>query len=188
MPRHALCLLFVLLAACDDEPPTRPSSPPDRPPARVSRPAESASASTAPSEAPAPAPSRPPPSEKRDLDQRCEPAPADAPPLAIVDFKLTSKLENKRPTDELGIVRAGTPIYAYLVVENLEATKRCVLVTFRVNGKKRASLTLAVGTSPAWRTWAHIKPEEGDAPGAVQVEITDDHGRQRYQQKLLIEP
>lgn len=181
-----MCLLLSLLAACDDEPPTRPASPPDAPPPPPTRPAPTASASVA--ARPAASATAAPAKEEQDLEQRCAPAGDDVAPLVIVDFKLTSKLENKKPTDELAIVKPGTKIYAYLVVENLEKTERCVLVTFRVDGRKRASLNLMIGTSPAWRTWAHITPEKGDAGGEVEIEITDDHGRQRYRQKVLVEP
>lgn len=125
---------------------------------------------------------------KRDLDQKCAKAPDDAPPLDIIQFALTSKLEKRKPTDELSIIQPGTKIYAYVAVKNLETRERCVLVTFRVNGRRRAALTLDIGTSPSWRTWANITPAESDAPGNVEVEITDDHGRQRYKQRILIEP
>jgi hypothetical protein len=142
-----------------------------------------ASASSSP-QAPSPTAS----AKKRDLDQKCATAAPDALPLDIVQFTLTSKLDKRKPTDELSIVQPETKIYAYLVVKNLGTAERCVLVTFRVNGRKRASLTLDIGTSPTWRTWAQITPAKGDAPGNVEVEITDDHGKQRYKQKVLLEP
>jgi hypothetical protein len=186
----AILLLAASLLACDDERPSRPGAPPDQPP-RPAKPTSRPRASTSASASAAvPVPVAPPSAEpkKRDLDQKCAPAEEGADPLDIGKFVLTSKLEDRKPTDELTIIQPGTKVYAYLVVKNLGKKERCVLVTFRVNGKKRASLTLEIGTSPTWRTWAHITPAEGDAPGQVEVEITDDQGRQRYLQKVLVEP
>lgn len=187
--RVCLGLLASSCLACEDEAPRPPDTAPRQPPKPTARrSAPSASAQVTPTTTPTPSAAPVASTKKRDLDQSCGTAPTDAPPLDIVKFTLTSKLENRKPTDELTMVKPGTKIYAYLVVKNLTKEERCLLVTFRVNGRKRASLTLDVGTSPTWRTWAHISPSKGDAPGTVEVEVTDDQGRQRYLQKVLVEP
>lgn len=182
----------VLLTACEDAPPGGPSPPgqpplPPKPRPKPSAESSAASSATAASSAPPP-PAASASARPRDLDQACSSAPDDAPPLDIVQFALTSKLEKRKPTDELTIIKPGTKVYAYVVVKNLETTERCVLVTFRVNGNRRAALTLDIGTSPTWRTWANITPSDKDAPGTLEVEVTDDHGRERFKQKILIEP
>jgi hypothetical protein len=189
-------LLLLCLAACNDDPPRPPHDPPDRParPEVRATASVSASASAAPvAPATAPEPSAAPSATasadaKRDLEQECPEAEDDAPALKLVDFKLTTKIEDKKPTDEVSIVKAGTKVYAYLGIKNLTDVKRCVQVTFRVNGRLRSSLTLDIGKSPNWHTWAYVTANKDDAGAKIDIDVIDDQGREQGHAKVLVEP
>ncbi len=177
--RHVLaCLLCVALFGCEDTPPIPPSNAPDDPPKPEPRKPQSSARRKR----------RPVPAAPMDLDQSCSPAPDGAKPLDVLELRITSGLEDRKPTDTLSIIGAGTKVYAYLVVKNLEKTERCVVVTFKVDGKKRSALTLDIGTSPTWRTWTHITTSKRDAGSTVEIEVTDDQGKQHYREKVLVEP
>jgi hypothetical protein len=210
---HLLAAVFAL-AACDDDPPKPPHDAPERPP-RPEAPAKAATSasSAAPAESardadpsdadpsdadpsdadpsdadPSPSAAPSASASARDLDQRCPPAPGAAPPLKLVELRLTSAIENKRPTDEVTIIKPGDKVYAYLGIRNLTDDKRCVLVTFRVNGRQRSALTLDIGKAPSWRTWAYVKANDGDAAATIEIEVVDDQGHQHAHEKVLVEP
>ncbi len=178
---QALVLLFsLLLAGCPDDrdnPQTQPPLLPDTSPPAVVPPSAVASASalTVSSAAPAASADKP---KKKDLDQRCPPADPSLKPLKLVKFQLTSGVDDKRrPKDSLEEVRPGMKVWAYLTIRNLSGQDdRCVTVAFEVGDKHRSRVTLDIGQSPGWRTWATTTITDADVPGQLGVVVMDDQG------------
>ena len=121
------------------------------------------------------------------LDQDCEPTAAGQAPLELVKLQLTSNVEEREPVDEIERAKAGEHVWAYLEVANGSDVGRCVSVVFRVDGGKRAALTLDVGPSPRWRTWAKNRMVEADAGKTLEIEVRDDQGRVLDTRRLRIE-
>jgi hypothetical protein len=176
-----LVLSVLVLGACSEDP-TVAAAAPERATTSAA-PAPTATASAAPVSAAEPTAS----ARRRSYDQKCEPADEDLKALELVEFQLTSEVKDKKPVDEIERTQPGKDVWAYMAVKNRSGEERCVTVIFRVNGKKRASVTLDVGESPSWRTWAHNRVLDGDAPGKIEVEIVSDQDVSLKKKTLPIE-
>jgi len=106
-------------------------------------------------------------------------------PLQLLRFTWTDKIANRDPAGKLHIARPGQRVYAHLRLRNRSGRKRCVHLTFRVGTKKRTEVTLAVGKSWSWRTWAY-NTLRGDDRGPLHLIVADDQGRTIIDSKLPI--
>ncbi len=96
-------------------------------------------------------------------------------PVEILKFTFTSGVDAKNPADSLTSGKAGTKVYAHLVVRNRTGRARKVNVAFELNGKTRSEVELTVDESWSWRTWAYNTVPK-DAKGTLRVIVTDDEG------------
>jgi len=203
-------LLLCLLWACGEDdksgPPGGPvtnARPPGAPaptvaPSSTGRPQSGARADAQPP--PSPVPAEPPPAPPApspssaepsprpkpiDLEQACSEASADAPALKLGKVQLTSGLEDKKPIDELKEVHPGQKLYAYLEVGS-EVGERCVSVRFRFGEHERATLTLDIGRSPRWRTWANVTVGKKDVGKTAEIAVFDDQGHELAKRTLPV--
>ena len=107
--------------------------------------------------------------------------------MKLVDFKFTSDVKKRKPVDTLSHGEAAQKVWAYLTMKNVSGQERCVTVTFRFNGKKRSRVTLDIGESPTWRTWAYNTVQKKDVPGKIEVRIVDDQGVELLKQNLPLQ-
>ncbi len=122
-----------------------------------------------------------------DHEGACAPADPGLDPLQLLRFTFTDGVENKDPKQKLHIARPGQRVYAHLRLRNRSGRERCVHVTFRVGGQKRTDVTLKVGKSWSWRTWAYATPRVDDTK-PLQVVVTDDQGKVIVEKKLAVVP
>ena len=113
------------------------------------------------------------PDEDEPADGECAPAGSDLKPMQMLRFSFASGLEGKDPKDEMQVARPGQRVYAHLTMRNRSGRKRCLHLTFRVGGKKRTEVTLKVGESWSWRTWAYNTIKDDDT-GPLELTIEDD--------------
>lgn len=107
--------------------------------------------------------------------EACASADPSLRPMQLLRFTFTDGVEGRDPRTRLGVARPGRRLYAHLRLRNRSGRERCVRVIFRVGGKRRSEITLAVGRSWSWRTWAYATLRAGDT-GPVTVEVRDDQG------------
>jgi len=122
-----------------------------------------------------------------DHEGACAPADPGLAPLQLLRFTFADGVEGKDPREKLNIARPGQRVYAHLRLRNRSGRDRCVHVVFRVGGKKRTDVTLKVGESWSWRTWAYNTLRSDDR-GPLQVVVTDDQGKVIVQQSLAVVP
>lgn len=109
-------------------------------------------------------------------DNDCPPKDAALQPMELLSFKFTGEIKNKEPAGRLHSVRPGQRVYAHLTMRNRSGEARCLQVVFRVNGKKRTAVTLKVGESWSWRTWAYNTVHASDETGRLELQVLDDQG------------
>ena len=124
--------------------------------------------------------------EERSDGQRCTPPDGSAAPLELVKFQFTSGVEDRKPVDDLERAKPNQRVWAYLTVRNPSSDERCVTVEFRLNGKRRSRVSLSVGSSPHWRTWARTNVAATDAPGHLNVVVVDDLKNKLAKRRLPI--
>jgi hypothetical protein len=120
-----------------------------------------------------------------DHEDACAPADPGLAPLQLLRFTFTDGVANKDPKQKLQIARPGQRVYAHLRLRNRSGRKRCVHVAFSVGGQKRTEVTLQVGKSWSWRTWAYATPRVDDSK-PLQVVVTDDQGKVIVKKKLAV--
>jgi hypothetical protein len=97
-------------------------------------------------------------------------------------------VQNRQPVDEGETFSADDldKLYAYVEVENTDAHEGDIVVAFEPpEGPAQGNVTLAVGPSPRWRTWAYtrsahklgtwnavVKTTEGKVLARTPFEIT----------------
>lgn len=180
-----LGLLLVSLLACRDQPATK------------GRGSSATASAVAPKASSHPSTSRQPgddePLEDYDDEPEDEHASACAPedgslkPLQLLRFVFASGIERRDPKDKLYIARPGKRVYAHLTVRNRSKRERCLHLEFRVNNKKRSRVTLKVGKSWSWRTWAYNTTRPDDR-GPLRLVITDDQGKRFLDQSIAVVP
>jgi len=118
---------------------------------------------------------------------KCAPVDPDLKPMQVLRFKFTSKVKNREGVDKLSVLRPGQRVYAHLTMRNRSGYDRCLHLTFRVNGKQRTALTLGIGKSWSWRTWA-FNTVRDDERGFLELEVKDDQGKLVLRERLAIVP
>ena len=199
MWRPLLLVSLVLVLGCKDEPPT--STAASAAPARAT---PSAGATMDPVETVDDRPladgdevetvdDQPDPSSDdevevgEDEDDGCAPKDPTLKPLQLLQFRFTSGIEGKDAKDKLHVARPGTRVYAHFRMRNRSGRKRCMKLTFRVGNKKRTEVTLKVGKSWNWRTYAYntLKPEDREP---LRLTVEDDQGVVILDERLAVIP
>jgi len=122
-----------------------------------------------------------------DHEGACAPADPGLEAIELLRFTFTDGVERKDPREKLNIARPGQRVYAHLQLRNRSGRDRCVHVVFRVGGKKRTDVTLKVGESWSWRTWAY-NTLRADDTGPLRVTVTDDQGKVIVAKQLAVVP
>jgi hypothetical protein len=100
--------------------------------------------------------------------------PASAPPR-VLSSALAADVTAREPAGVASAFTAGTDqVYAWFQLENA-GPPTAVTVTWLRDGEARAEVSLEVGTSPRWRTWARRRLAPTDA-GAWTAELRDPSG------------
>lgn len=123
-----------------------------------------------------------------DEDADCAPAAPKLKPVQLLRFRFTSGVEQRDPVDQLHVARPGQRVWAHLRVRNRSGRARCLKLLWRIDGKKRTELSLEVGESWNWRTWAYATLRDSDRSGAIELEAVDDQGNVVAQKRLPIVP
>jgi hypothetical protein len=173
------CLGFALLVAgCRDPSPS--SGAPDSGPAGVgpapaTAVAPGAIATAAPSAVVAHVPETVEDEPVDEHAEACAPADAGLDPMQLLRFVWTSGLEGKDPKDRIEVGRPGQRVYAHLTLRNRSGRERCLELAFEVAGKKRSEVTLKIGKSWSWRTWAY-NTMRADDRAPLRLTVKDDQG------------
>lgn len=117
----------------------------------------------------------------------CAPEGSDLKPMQLLRFAFASDLEGKDPKDDLRLARPGQRIYAHLTVRNRSGRQRCLVLQFRVAGKMRTEVTVKVGASWSWRTWAY-NTLKADDEGPLELTVKDDQGQVLFVKTLPVVP
>lgn len=123
-----------------------------------------------------------------DVAAHCAPATPTLKPLQLLRFRFASAVEDREPVDQLHVARPGQRVWAHLRVRNRSGRSRCLRLVFRINGAARTELTLEVGESWNWRTWAYATLRDDDRSGTVELEALDDQGNLVARERLPIVP
>jgi hypothetical protein len=125
--------------------------------------------------------------DEEDPNDACAPVDPKLKPMQLLQFRWTSGLKGKQPKDKLYVARPGQRVYAHLKIRNRSGRKRCLKFVFRVGKKKRTEVTVRIGKSWNWRTWAYNTIKSSDrAP--LHLTITDDQGKTIVDQRLAVIP
>ena len=176
--RPALPVILVLLAACGSDRTAEPlrarSTVVTERDEATSDPAVRAASGTAPAEAAA---TRAGSADPQAAAAPVEPAPDEATDasIGIVAATFTHGVEARRPVDEARAFTVGERATLHLVVKNLGAP-RDVTVEWRRGETVLGYMTLPIGTSPSWRTWATRRVGSRDVEAGVQVRVLDAEG------------
>ncbi len=127
------------------------------------------------------------PEKEVDHEGACAPQAASIDPMELLAFTLTDAIDDRNPSKKLRTAKAGQRVYAHLRLRNRSGRKRCVRVQFTINGEKRPAITLKVGKSWSWRTWAYSTSRSDDR-GYFEVLVTDDQGYEIANERLPIRP
>lgn len=108
--------------------------------------------------------------------------------LAVRRFVLAGGVRNREPVDPGTSFKAGAQkVYAFVEVENRAGAPDEILVEFEPpgGGAPHGDVTLAVGSSARWRTWAYtrtastagawtavVKNKKGDVLARAPFEVT----------------
>ena len=128
-----------------------------------------------------------PTAEPESAESWCAPLDPTIKPMLLLKFRFSSAVKRREPVDKLNITRPGQRVYAHLTVRNRSGRRRCLHVEFRVNGKRRTKVTLKVGESWSWRTWAY-NTSRSDDRGPLELSIRDDQGNVFLYRRLAIVP
>ncbi len=184
--RCSALLLVASLLACRDTPKTDQET-------SAAPPASASAAGAAAGRTAAAAPTDDEPIEDYDDEPEdhhvtaCAPKDPALKPLQLLRFAFASGVERRDPKDKLNIVRPGDRVYAHFKVRNRSGFDRCLHLEFRVNNKKRSRVTLKVGKSWSWRTWAY-NTTRADDRGPLKLVVTDDQGKRFLEQSIAIVP
>jgi hypothetical protein len=127
------------------------------------------------------------PDSAEDPNDACAPVDPKLKPMQLLRFTFSDAIKDKDPGKTLHVARPGQRVYAHLRMRNRSGRKRCMHVIFRVGGNKRTEITLTVGKSWSWRTWAYNTLKRDDR-GPLSLEITDDQGKIIVKRSLAVVP
>ncbi len=120
-------------------------------------------------------------------DDGCAPKDPSLKPLQILRFVFADGVEGKDPKSKLHVAKAGQRVYAHFTMRNRSGRSRCIKLTFRVGGKKRTSVTLKIGKSWQWRTYAY-NTLRGDDNKPLELTAIDDQGVVILKRLLAVVP
>ena len=120
-------------------------------------------------------------------EESCAPKDPSLKRMQVLRFTWASGVEGRDPKDRLYIARPGQRVFAHMRIRNRSGRKRCLKATFRVGGKKRTEVTLNIGKSWNWRTWAY-NTVRSDDKGPLHLRIADDQGNVVLDKKLAVVP
>jgi hypothetical protein len=115
----------------------------------------------------------------------CAPSDPTLKPMQLLKLTWTSAIERRDPKDTLRVARPGERAYAHLRVRNRSGRERCLKLSFRVGGKERSQVTLRIGKSWNWRTWAYNTLKSDDRTPLTLVAI-DDQGATLFESTLPV--
>jgi hypothetical protein len=122
-----------------------------------------------------------------DPEEGCAPKQDGLKPMQVLLFRWTSGIENKDPKDRLYVARPGQRVFAHLRMRNRSGMKRCLKLVFRVGDDKRTEVTLKIGKSWNWRTWAYNTVKSEDRK-PLRLTIHDDQGALVLDERLPVVP
>lgn len=125
--------------------------------------------------------------EDDDPDSPCAPKDPSLKPMQLLRFTFADGVEGKDPKSKLNVARAGQRVYAHLAMRNRSGRTRCLHLTFRVGGKKRTEVTLKIGKSWEWRTYAY-NTLRADDDEPLELTVTDDQGAVVVKKLLAVIP
>ena len=125
--------------------------------------------------------------EAEEPEEGCAPKQDGLKPMQVLLFRWTSGIENKDPKDRLYVARPGQRVYAHLRMRNRSGTERCLKLVFRVGDEKRTEVTLRIGESWNWRTWAYNTLKREDRK-PLRLTIHDDQGALILDERLPVVP
>ncbi|HHH11398.1 MAG TPA: DUF2914 domain-containing protein, partial [Sorangium sp.] len=99
-------------------------------------------------------------------------------PLRVNRLVISSGVSGREPTGAANRFEAGAQrrIYAFLEVNNPNDSDSKVVVTFYPEGgRQRGGITMKVGPSRRWRTWATTR--RATKPGVWHAVVHDLHGK-----------
>jgi hypothetical protein len=120
-------------------------------------------------------------------EDACAPKDSELKPMQVLSFTFTDGIEGRDPKSKLQVAKAGQRVYAHLAMRNRSGRKRCLHLTFRVGGKKRTEVTLKIGKSWRWRTYAY-NTIHADDDKPLQLTVTDDQGALVLEKMLPVIP
>ncbi len=120
-------------------------------------------------------------------DEPCAPEDPTLKPLTLLRFSFTDGIEGKDPRSKLDVAKAGQRVYAHLTLRNRSGRTRCVHLTFRVGGKKRTEVTLKIGPSWSWRTFAY-NTLRADDNKPLELTVRDDQNKLILERQLPVIP
>jgi hypothetical protein len=188
---HPGLILALFLGCRSEEPPPSPA-----PPASSARAGEEPAAGAQPTAArgaddieidPTSAVDDEPPPDDAEAVAACAPPDPALKPMQLLRFHFTSGIEGKDAKDALAAARPGQRVYAHFSMRNRSKRDRCMHVAFLVGGKERTKVTLQIGESWQWRTWAY-NTLRGDDAGVLRVLVTDDQGATIVDRRIGIVP
>ncbi len=113
--------------------------------------------------------------DENDPNDSCAPKTPGLKPMQVLRFTFTDGVEGKDPKGKLYVARPGQRVYAHFAMRNRSGRKRCLHITFRVAGKKRTAVTVPIGKSWEWRTYAYNTLRSDDR-GPLELTVVDDQG------------
>jgi hypothetical protein len=168
----------VIACACDEPPAPAPKPAAPSAASVAPRPTAQPTATSEPDDIevdPSSAVEDEPPSDEAEAEAACAPADPAIKPMQLLRFTFTSGIEGKDAKDKLAVARPGQRVFAHLHMRNRSKRERCIHVTFSVGGKERSHVTLKIGDSWEWRTWAYATVKS-DEKAPLRVVVTDDQG------------
>lgn len=103
----------------------------------------------------------------------------------VTGFSFTRGVQDRLPADS--VVAApldGERVYAHVTALNKGPVRELTL-TWKRGGKAFHTVTLKVGRSPAWRTWAYLTAGKGKT-GVWTVAVHDQDGTLLGEQMLIL--
>jgi hypothetical protein len=122
-----------------------------------------------------------------DHESACAPVDPGLKPMQLLKFTFADGVDGRDPRRRLEVARAGQRVFAHLTLRNRSGRARCVHMVFRVGGKKRTEVTLKIGESWSWRTYAYNTLRSDDNK-PLELVVTDDQGATIVREQLAVVP
>ena len=109
--------------------------------------------------------------------------------LGVKRLIIARGVSGREPVDPTTTFTAGDSdrIYAFVEVTNADRTRSEVFVSFVKEGEtERGRISLNVGASPRWRTWAYTRL--ASSPGNYEAIVRDARGEEIARAPFTVEP